>query len=91
MKQENLKIDNYFYTQDLGLATAISLYYPLEAIDRTQNPHKAEFIFKRNKEVDQIVQAYWKGEFKASLLAYFNQLKNIKSRLHAEFLGGRNG
>lgn len=84
MKQEYLRLENYFHTQDLGLATAISLFYPLDSIDRTQNPHKAEFIFKRDKNIDDLVSAYWKGELKASLLTYFNQLKNIKSRLYSE-------
>lgn len=82
MSQENLTINDYFYTQDLGLATAISLFYPLDAIDRTQNPNKAQFVFKKQEGLEQLVEAYWKGELKANLIAYFNQLKIIKARLY---------
>ena len=82
MSQENLTINDYFYTQDLGLATAISLFYPLDAIDRTKNPNKAQFVFKKDEGLDQLVEAYWKNELKASLIAYFNQLKTIKARLY---------
>ena len=84
MNQENLNINDYFYTHDLGLATAISLFYPLDAIDRTQNPNKAQFVFKREEGLDQLVHSYWNGELKASLLAYFNQLKTVKARLYGE-------
>lgn len=84
MTQENLTINDYFYTQDLGLATAIALFYPLQVIDRTKNPHKAEFVFKREEGLEQLAEAYWKGELKSSLIAYFNQLKIVKSRLYEE-------
>lgn len=82
MKQENLKINDYYFTQDLGLATAISLFYPLELIEHTQNSNKAKFVFKRGDGLEQVIEAYWRGELKSSLLGYFNQLKIIKSRLY---------
>jgi hypothetical protein len=82
MTTDNLNITNFFYTHDLGLATAISLFYPLELIDRTQNPTKAQFVFKREEGLDKIVEAYWRGQLSGNLLAYFNQLKIVKSRLY---------
>jgi hypothetical protein len=83
MKQEELKINDYYSTQDLGLATAISLFYPLELIERTPNSNKAKFVFKRtDEEFDKAIEAYWRGELQWSLLAFFNQLKIIKSRLY---------
>lgn len=74
---------NSYSTSDLALATTISLFYPVEALDR-QNPHKAQFLFKRNEELDQLIEAYWKGELKVNPAAYFQQLKIIKSRLYGE-------
>lgn len=82
MSIHNLKTDDYLYTNDLGLATAISLFYPLDSIDHTQSSNKAQFIFKREKGIDELVETYWRGELKASLLSYFNQLKITKSRLY---------
>lgn len=81
MIQESLKLNDYYSTTDLALTTAISLFFPLEAIDR-QNPHKALFLFKRNAELDQLIETYWKGELKVNPATYFQQLKIIKARLY---------
>ena len=74
---------NYYYTSDLALATAISLWYPIDAIDR-QNPRKASFLFKRNAKLNELLEAYWKRELKIEPKEYFNQLKAIKARLYSE-------
>lgn len=79
----NLKLDDYYQTSDLALATTISLWCPVEAIDKT-DPHKAIFLFKRDQNLDQIIESYWRGELKVSPAVYFNQLKAIKARLYGE-------
>ncbi len=81
MKQEFLKLNNYYSSSDLALVTAISLFYPIETIDKT-NPQKALFLFKREEGLDELVETYWRGELKVEPQAYFNQLRNIKSRLY---------
>lgn len=80
---ERLSLNDYYSTTDLALATAISLFFPIEVIDKTSNSYKAQFLFRRSKELDQLVEAVWKNELKVSPLAYFSQLKNIKARLYA--------
>ena len=74
---------NYYYTSDLALATAISLLYPIDAIDR-HNPRKASVLFKRNAKLNELLEAYWKRELKIEPQEYFNQLKAIKARLYSE-------
>ena len=83
MNQQRLNTNDHYSTSDLALATALSLWYPIEAIDKT-NPHKAQFLFKRDEKLDQLIEAYWKNELKVSPLVYFNQLKIIKARLYGE-------
>lgn len=78
---QRLNIDDYYSTSDLALATAISLYYPLEIVDRS-NPHKAQFLFKRDESLDEYIEAYWRGELKVNPATYFNQLKILKARLY---------
>lgn len=73
--------DNMYFTSDLGLTTAISLYYPVWAINKN-NPNKAEFVFKRESGLDKIIESYWSNTLQVSPLLYFQQLKNIKSRLY---------
>ncbi|MBI2019054.1 hypothetical protein HYS95_00100 [Candidatus Daviesbacteria bacterium] len=84
MTQQRLKIDDYYSTSDLALASAIALYYPLEAVDRTQDPYKAQFLFKKESQLDQLIESYWRGELRIEPQAYFNQLKAIKARLYAD-------
>lgn len=76
-----IKPSNCYHTSDLALATTISLFYPIERIDKT-NPKKAQFFFKRNERLDQLIEAYWRRELKIEPQAYFNQLRIIKARLY---------
>lgn len=78
---QRLKINDYYSTSDLALATAISLYFPIEVIDRS-NPHKALFLFKKDEGLDQLIEAYWRKELPIDVSTYFNQLKNVKARLY---------
>ena len=83
MIQENLKLKDYFSTSDLNLATTISLWYPIDIIDHT-NPRKATFLFKKNENLDELLESYWRRELKIEPQAYFNQLKAVKARLYGE-------
>lgn len=83
MTQQRLKIDDTYSTSDLALATALALFLPVEAIGR-QNPHKAQFLFKRTDELDKLIDTYWHGEMRVEPQAYFNSLKSIKARLYSE-------
>jgi hypothetical protein len=81
MMQQNLT-DTYV-TSDLALATTISLQFPIQDIDRS-NPHKAIFVFLRSPELEELVESYFRNELKISPQTFFNQLRDIKSRLYAE-------
>lgn len=72
-----------FCTTSLDLASAVSLFYPIWSIDKS-NPQKAEFQFKREDGLDEIIQSYWANTLQVSPLAYFQQLKVIKSRLYEQ-------
>jgi hypothetical protein len=83
MIQDNLSLNDFYSSSDLALVAAISLWHPIESIDRT-NPAKALFIFKRDENLDQIIESFWKQELRIEPQSYFNQLKIIKSRLYGE-------
>jgi len=83
MTQENLKLKDCYSTSDLCQVVAISLWFPIDAIDR-QNPRKASFRFKRDDKLDELIETYWKRELKIEPQEYFNQLKAIKARLYSE-------
>jgi hypothetical protein len=76
-----LKENDFYRTSDLALATTLSLFYPIEAIDK-QNPRKAYFVFKREEGLDELIEKYWKGELRIEPKTFFNQLRVIKARLY---------
>lgn len=79
----NIVTQNSFYqTTDLALATAISLWYPIESLDKS-NVRQSVFRFKREESLDQLVEAYWRGELQVEPQSYFNQLRVLKARLYA--------
>jgi len=75
-------IDKYF-TSNLALASAISLYFPILFLNR-DNPRKVVFEFNGGSDLLGLVDKYWQGTLAVEPQAYFNQLKTIKSRLYAE-------
>lgn len=79
---ETNKSASQFISSDLALVTAISLFYPFEKIDK-QNPRKAQFIFIRNNQLDELVEKYWKKELLVEPRQYFDQLKAIKTQLYS--------
>lgn len=72
-----------YVTSDLALATTISLNFPIQDIDRS-NPRKAVFVFMRSPELEDLVEGYFRNELKISPQTFFNQLRDVKSRLYAE-------
>lgn len=74
--------ENVFSTSDLALATTISIWCQLQDVDK-QNPHRAFFIFNRSKQLDELVDKYWKRELAVEPRQYFDQLKSLKARLYS--------
>ena len=79
MKLEN--DENIYTTSDLALAATLNLYYPVRSVKRT-NSNKVEFIFKKNKKLDLIIERFWRGELKVDALSYFNSLRTLKNRIY---------
>lgn len=81
MNQQKLNTD-FYSTSDLSLATTLSLWCPIEDINRS-NPRKALFIFQNTEELQKLVDEYYRNEIKISPQVYFNQLRVVKARLYA--------
>jgi hypothetical protein len=71
-----------FETSDISLANTICCFGgKIEAINKT-NPSRAIFIFKRSKKLDALIQGFWTHTLQVDPLNYFNNLKEIKTRLY---------
>lgn len=79
----NMKNNIYYQTSDISLATTLSLFYPLHSI-RSQENQKSFFVFEKTDVLNQLIKSYWSGSLKIEPKEYFNQLKNIKTRLYSE-------
>ncbi len=75
---------NFFYSFDLGLATAlITVGFSLVSLDR-QNLRKVQFVFRRGDGMDEVVDAYWADSLEVKARKYFDALKMLKNRLYSE-------
>jgi len=67
----------------MALAAVLLLSHPLDEVDR-QNPRKAQFVFRRDADLDQVVDLFWKGLLQVEPQKFFNQLRIVKARLYGE-------
>jgi hypothetical protein len=75
---------DYHKSTDLVLAAVCSYFgYFIEAIDRT-NPNKVEFIIKRDEKLDDLLKAFWLHQLEVEPLAFFNCVKELKTRIYSE-------
>ncbi len=72
----------YYTTTSLSLAALLSLSFPVDSINKA-NPSKAEFIFKRTQQLDDLIELFWRQEVKVEPQMYFQSLKILKTRLYS--------
>ncbi len=70
-----------YKTTDLAVANALSLFEPIEKIEKI-TPHKAQFTFNHTKKLDSLIKQYWQGKLRVEPANYFNQLKINKGRIY---------
>lgn len=78
---ERINENDLFRTTDLSLAAAISMGLPLEAMDRSK-PEKVIFYFKREKNLDEVVQGFWDKTLKIEPRTYYEAIKALKYRIY---------
>ena len=81
MSMKTIHETDFYRTSDLACAAAVSLFVPLDSIDKTDR-RRAFFIFERNGELDGLLEAFWKGTLQVEPRAYFDQIKALKTRLY---------
>ncbi len=72
---------DYYSSSDLGLVVVLSLYFPIDSLDKT-NPQKVIFSFKRETGLDDLVANYWARRLQVEPQALLSQLKSIKTRIY---------
>jgi hypothetical protein len=70
-----------YQTSDLACAAAISLFTPIEDVDKS-DPRRAYFIFARTAELEDLLDKFQKRQLPVEPRAYFDQIKALKTRLY---------
>jgi hypothetical protein len=72
----------FFRTSDLALATALCvLGMAIEAMQQSDG-QRMFFIFNKSDKLTDLVNRFWRNELLVDPLAYFNQLKVLKTRIY---------
>lgn len=72
----------HFTTTDLCLATTLSLWFPIENLDKVAGTQKVMFIFKDSEDLQKLLNDYWHGQIRIEPRHYFDNLKSLKARLY---------
>ncbi len=78
-----MEINEYFSTPDLSLATAISLSYPLDCIEKLSDK-KFSFVFKKEEGLDNLIESFWKRELRVEPNQYSEHRKMLIARMGNE-------
>ena len=75
--------NEYYSTSDLGLATTISLSYPLDCIEKLSDK-KSSFVFKREEGLDKLIESFWRRETMVEPNQYSEHRKMLIARMGNE-------
>lgn len=79
-----LSPESKYQTTDLGLASSlVALGYELHTLERTVNPKKARFIFRRVPTIETSTNDYWNDRLLLNARTLFDSQKMIKNRLYS--------
>ncbi|TSC57253.1 MAG: Uncharacterized protein Greene041662_1012 [Candidatus Peregrinibacteria bacterium Greene0416_62] len=74
-------MQNLYATSDLAIGAYAALFFPVEAIDRS-DPRRVQFCFLRSEELDRALEEYWNGVARVPPRAYFASVRDLKHRLY---------
>ena len=75
--------EHTFQTSDLALASTLSMFTPIQGVDKT-NPRKAQFIFPVSPSLESLISSYWQGSLQVNPQGYYNALHSLKAKLYEE-------
>ena len=66
---------------DLGVASVlVTPGYQLVKLEKS-NPKKVGFVFKREKNIEKVINKYFNNQIKLPALSLLNNQKNLKNRI----------
>lgn len=81
MKKENKRLLD---SQDMGLAVALLCKeYQLAELESPNYGARVTFRFVSEDGIEQAAQDYWNGKLEVDAKKYWNEAKNLKTRLYS--------
>lgn len=79
---DSLNENDYFESSDLSLVAALVAFgAKIETVERSNGP-RAVFYIRREKGLEGLVQGFYARELQVEPLAYYNALRDAKTRLY---------
>ena len=81
---EYLPEEDYINLSDLCMASALEFFgYKHVAINRDPKFHdrKVEFVYKKTKETEKIIESFWKEELKVDPKRFWDIVRALKARV----------
>jgi len=80
----NKEYERLLDSQDMGLAVALLCKeYQLAELERPQYGGRVTFRFILDDGIDQAAQDYWNGKLEIDAKRFWNEAKNLKTRLYS--------
>ena len=75
--------EHYAYISDIEIAaTLVAKGFTLASIDKISET-KATFIFRKERDIEDVVDGFWSNRIEVYPLEFANARKNLKSRIYA--------
>lgn len=80
----SMNIPDLTDTQDMGLAIALMcMSYELIGLERSGHSNRVTFRFLDQHGINEATRDYWSGKLLVSAKTYWNESKNLKTRLYS--------
>ena len=78
-----MSMKDHYGTSDMGLGIALQCRgYILTEIEQSSSK-RVTFKFKVTNGIYEAIQAYWNGKLSVDAKTYWNESKNLKTRLYS--------
>ena len=79
MDNDIINDNETFSTDDMALAAALAMSFPVEAIER--HALAPQFVFLRDSYLDDILEEYQCSELKVEVQAYYQQMRALQKQV----------
>lgn len=81
MRMQTTDLENQYRVSDFPLIVTLSLWLPIEGVDRT-DPNRTYFLFQYSEELASLIAEYNRGELRVEPRSFYYASRDAKARLY---------